>query len=71
LKEFQSEGKFDLSSILQKAGNNPNNNLDFRILKCIETIDTVITNEEISVSQLSKASFLSEKQACPVYLRSS
>ena len=48
--------------ILQKAGNNPNNNLDFRILKCIETIDAVITDEEISVSQLSKASFISESR---------
>src|SRR6185312_549042 len=67
LKEFQSEKKFDLSSILQKAGNNTNNNLDLRILKCIETIDAVITDEEISVSQLSKASFLSESRLAHLF----
>jgi len=67
LKEFQSQGKYDVLSILKKAGDYTGNNLDFRILKCIDTIDALITDNQITVSQLSKASFLSESRLAHLF----
>jgi AraC-like DNA-binding protein len=67
LQEFQIEGKFDVSSILKESANNSFTDLDFRILQCIETIDSLITNEEITVSELSKASFLSESRLAHLF----
>ena len=58
--QFHKKGKFDISLMLTKTKIKGATHVDFRISKCIETMNALVTDEKLTISQLSKASFLSE-----------
>jgi len=41
--------------------------LDFRISKCIQAINSLVTNEKLTVSELARASFLSESRLAHLF----
>ena len=67
LEQFYKKGEFNISLMLNKADTNNNRNLDLRISKCIETMSSLITEEKLTLSQLSKASFLSESRLAHLF----
>lgn len=67
LDQFHKEGEFDISLMLNKAETNGTKHVDFRISKCIETIDAFSTEQKLTLSQLSKASFLSESRLAHLF----
>ena len=63
LPEFQLfhwHGKFNIDCLLEKAAQEPVEDLDSRLVGCIQKIDELCTAGNISLSELSKHSFLSE-----------
>ena len=62
LNQYYKNGKFDISSMLNSAGTITRRNFDFRILKCINTINSFLKTPDLTLSQLSEASFLSESR---------
>jgi AraC-like DNA-binding protein len=62
LNQFHKKGKFDIPLLLEMAETGGAGDLDFRIVNCIQAIDSHITDHKITLSQLSKASFLSESR---------
>jgi AraC-like DNA-binding protein len=67
LNQFHKKGEFDISLMLNKAKANRTDYIDFRISKCIETMDALIANEKLTISQLSRASFLSESRLAHLF----
>jgi AraC-like DNA-binding protein len=67
LNQFHTKGEFDISLMLNKAEANDNKHADFRISKCIETMNALVSDERLTVSQLSKASFLSESRLAHLF----
>ncbi|HEY2349136.1 MAG TPA: helix-turn-helix domain-containing protein [Puia sp.] len=67
LFKFCKDGKFDIELILNSAAANPIMHIDFRILKCIQTINTLGIDDDLTMIQLSKASFLSESRLAHLF----
>jgi len=67
LNQFHKKGAFDIEWMLNKAKTNGNMQVDFRISKCIETINALGTDQKLTVSQLSRASFLSESRLAHLF----
>jgi AraC-like DNA-binding protein len=67
LNEFHKRGKFDISLMLNKAKTNDTRHVDFRISTCIETINSLVADHKLTVSQLSRASFLSESRLAHLF----
>ncbi len=67
LNQFHKKREFDISLMLNKAKANSSKYVDFRIAKCIETMNTFITDEKLTISQLSEASFLSESRLAHLF----
>ena len=67
LTRFHQKDKFDISLILKCAKSNHIQSLDYRILNCVRAINSHVTDEKISLSQLSKASFLSESRLAHLF----
>lgn len=57
---FHRDGKYNIDSLLEKATQEPAEDLDSRLVACIQKIDELCTDENISISALSNYSFLSE-----------
>jgi AraC-like DNA-binding protein len=53
--------------ILNKAGTNRPLQIDSRISICLQTINTLVTDQKLTISQLSKASFLSESRLAHLF----
>ncbi len=66
LSQFHKKGGFDIPLILDSAKTNHARHLDFRIAKCIQTINA-LTDHKLTLSQLSKASFLSESRLAHLF----
>ena len=66
LNQFHEKGTFDIPLMLNSAKTNRTRQIDFRISKCIETINS-FTDHKLTVSQLSKASFLSESRLAHLF----
>ena len=56
LNQFHKKDEFDVSLMLNNAKANRAGHLDFRIIKCIETMNTLVADEKLTVSKLSRAS---------------
>jgi len=67
LNRFHKNGEFDISLILNKVKTSHNRQLDFRISKCIETMSSLVTDQKLTISQLSRASFLSESRLAHLF----
>ena len=59
LDQFHNKGAFDIALMLDKAKTNSTGQTDFRISACIETVNALVADQKLTVSQLAKASFLS------------
>ncbi len=66
LNPFHTEGKFNIPLMLDSAKTNNTGNIDSRISTCIETINSR-TDHKLTVSQLSKVSFLSESRLAHLF----
>lgn len=66
LNQFRKNGKFDVPLILEHAKANRASDIDFRISTCIQTINAH-SDHKLSVSQLSKVSFLSESRLAHLF----
>jgi AraC-like DNA-binding protein len=60
LEQFHTNGKFDIPLIAERAKTSMVEELDSRILNCIEAINSLFANQKVTLSQLSDVSFLSE-----------
>ena len=67
LARFHRKDKFDISLILKCAKSNRAKALDYRILNCVQAINSNVTDEKITLSELSKASFLSESRLAHLF----
>ena len=67
LNQFHKKSEFDISLMLNKAKTNCTGDLDFRISKCIETMNALIADEKLTVAKLSRASFLSESRLAHLF----
>lgn len=67
LNQFHRNREFDISLMLNIAKTNCKEHADFRISKCIETMNALITDQKLTVAQLSKASFLSESRLAHLF----
>jgi AraC-like DNA-binding protein len=67
LNQFHKKGEFDISLMLDKAKTNHTAHIDFRISKCIESMNALVTDEKLTVSKLSSASFLSESRLAHLF----
>ena len=67
LDQFHKKGEFDISLMLSMAKMKSGRHVDFRISKCIETMHALITDQKLTVAQLSKASFLSESRLAHLF----
>jgi AraC-like DNA-binding protein len=67
LNQFHKKGTFDISLMLNSAGTNRPMQVDFRISKCLQTIDALVTDQKLTMSRLSKASFLSESRLAHLF----
>ncbi len=66
LNQFYTKRKFDIPLILNSAETNRIRHIDFRISKCIQAINSH-TDHKLTLSQLSKASFLSESRLAHLF----
>ena len=66
LNQFCKDGKFDLPLMLDHANANRAPDIDFRISRCIQTI-TANSDDKLTLSQLSKTSFLSESRLAHLF----
>lgn len=60
LNQFYTGGNFAITRILDAAEITNAGDLDERIVSCMQTIDTLVTGDAITLAQLSHVSFLSE-----------
>lgn len=67
LNQFHKKGEFDIPLILNTAKTNRPRQVDSRVSACIQTINSSVTDNKLSVSQLSKASFLSESRLAHLF----
>ncbi len=67
LNQFHNKGEFNIALMLDKAKVNGTGNFDFRISKCIETINLLGAEQNLTIAQLSKASFLSESRLAHLF----
>jgi AraC-like DNA-binding protein len=67
LHQFHKKGKFDVSLMLDSAETNPGMPVDARIAKCIQTMNALVTDQKLTVSQLSGASFISESRLAHLF----
>jgi AraC-like DNA-binding protein len=67
LSRFYKKDKFDISLILKCAQSNHIKSMDYRILNCVREINSHVTDEKITLLQLSKASFLSESRLAHLF----
>lgn len=67
LNQFLNNGTFNITSILNNSKIYPRKSLDNRILKCIVAIDSLITENKITITQLSEASLLSESRLAHLF----
>lgn len=66
LNQFHKNGQFDLPLMLDHAKTNRAPDIDFRISKCIQTINAN-SDDKLTLSQLSKTSFLSESRLAHLF----
>ena len=57
---FHKEGEFDISQLLHSAKKDAYENLDSRIVNCVKAIEALFTDQNVTLSELSDVSFLSE-----------
>ena len=62
INKLYKNGSFDISLMLKNAETIGNSGIDSRILTCIRAIDSHATDYNMTLSQLSKISFLSESR---------
>jgi AraC-like DNA-binding protein len=67
LNQFYKNEQFDISLILENAEGNRARPVDFRISKCIQTINSSVIDDRLTMSELSKASFLSESRLAHLF----
>jgi AraC-like DNA-binding protein len=67
LNQFYKKGEFDISLMLNSAKTNRTPKVDFRIATCVQTINSSLTDNKLSLSQLAKASFLSESRLAHLF----
>ncbi|HEY4154685.1 MAG TPA: helix-turn-helix domain-containing protein [Puia sp.] len=67
LDPFHKKGKFDIPLILESAKTIRTRPVDSRISACMQAISSSLTDEELTVSQLSKVSFLSESRLAHLF----
>ena len=67
LNQFHKNGEFDISLMLNDAKTNTVRRVDFRISKCIETMSSFVTDQKLTISKLSSASFLSESRLAHLF----
>ena len=67
LHQFHKTGEFDISSMLIRSKANCTRQLDFRISECIQTINSLVSNDKLTVSELARASFLSESRLAHLF----
>ena len=67
LDQFNTNGAFDIALMLNSTTTNHPKNVDPRISKCIETMNALVMDNKLTVSQLSKASFLSESRLAHLF----
>jgi AraC-like DNA-binding protein len=67
LSRFHNKGKLDISLLLNKTGTNRPLQVDSRISICLQTINTLVADQKLTISQLSKASFLSESRLAHLF----
>jgi AraC-like DNA-binding protein len=54
--------KFELTPSLNVTKKRLTTEVDFRVLSCIQTIDSLVTDDNVTLTKLSRASFLSESR---------
>jgi AraC-like DNA-binding protein len=57
---FHQEGEFDIAQLLDRTKTDPLENLDSRIINCIKSIEMLFSDQNVTLSELSDLSFLSE-----------
>ena len=62
LNRLYKNGKLDILSMRSNARASCGRDLDFRISKCIDAMNSLLTEHKLTVSRLSKMSFLSESR---------
>jgi len=67
LDEFHKDEEFDISLMLDRAKANGTRQLDFRISKCIQAINSLAINDKLTVPELARASFLSESRLAHLF----
>ncbi|UCS95542.1 AraC family transcriptional regulator [Echinicola marina] len=67
LNQFLNNGTFNIASILNSSETYPRKSLDDRILKCIDAINSLITESKITITQLSEVSLLSESRLAHLF----
>lgn len=67
LNQIHKNGEFDISSMLNRAKLQDTRHVDFRISTCIETMSALVTDQNLTVSRLSRASFLSESRLAHLF----
>jgi AraC-like DNA-binding protein len=64
---FHGRGEFDMSQLLTAAKEKSRDYLDDRIRSCIQAIDTRFADENVTLSELSGVSFLSESRLAHLF----
>lgn len=67
LDQLHQAGKFDIPLLSALAEGERIDHTDPRVLNCIKTIDTLFSDEKISISQLSETSFLSKDRLAHLF----
>lgn len=67
LARFHQKDKFDISLILKCAKSDHGKALDYRIMNCVQAINSHVTDEKITLSELAKVSFLSESRLAHLF----
>lgn len=62
LDQFHIKEKFGISPVLNSIETNFTTDLDFRIISCIQTINSLVADDNVTLTKLSRASFLSESR---------
>lgn len=57
---YYEEGKFDIFQLLKHVNQKPFENLDSRIMNCVRAIESLFSEQNVTLSELSNLSFLSE-----------
>lgn len=67
LNQFHKKNQFDIPLILNRAKTNRVRPIDFRISRCIQIISSPAIGYKLTLSQLSRASFLSESRLAHLF----